>query len=152
MELQFGKGPGKVVESVYRIPETRKLRYITRLKQIVQGIKIQNKDKIIGTDQNIDYLKLSTNKYSSLLFEEMMSMEMSPTIAKPTQRTHNMASLIDNIYISNHLLRDYFSGTLIDDISDHLPCITIMNMGLRIYKEPIEVEFRKVNEENINIL
>ena len=62
-----------------------------------------------------------------------------------------MASLIDNIYISSHLLRDYISGILIDDISHHLPCITIMNRGLRIYKELIEIEFRKINEENINI-
>ena len=74
----------------------------------------------------------------------MMSLEMFPTITKPTQIKHNMASLIDNIYISSHLLRDYFSGILIDDISDHLPCITIMNRGLRIYKELIETEFRKL--------
>ena len=63
-----------------------------------------------------------------------------------------MASLIDNIYISSHLLRDYFSGILTDNINDHLPCITIMNRGLSICKEPTEIEFRKTNEENINIL
>ena len=84
VELEFDKGPGVVVVSVYRIPGTSKLRYITRLKQIVHRIKMQNKDIIIGTDQNIDYLKLNTNKYSSVLFEEMMSMEMFPTITKPT--------------------------------------------------------------------
>ena len=63
-----------------------------------------------------------------------------------------MASSIDNIYISSYLFRDYFSDILLDDISDHLPCITVMNRGLRIYKKPIENEFRKNNEENINIL
>ena len=41
-----------VVGSEYRIPGTSKLRYITRLKQIVQGIKIQTKDVIIEIDQN----------------------------------------------------------------------------------------------------
>ena len=74
----------------------------------------------------------------------MMSMEMFPTITKPTPITHNMASLIDNIYISSHCFRDHFSGILIDDISDHLPCITIMNRGLRIYKEPIELNLGKL--------
>ena len=84
VELEFDKGPGVVVGSVYRIPGTSGFRYIARLKQIVQGIKIQNKDIIIGTDQNIDYLTLNTNKYSSLLFEEMMSVDMFPTITKPS--------------------------------------------------------------------
>ena len=53
-----------------------------------------------------------------------------------------MASLIDNV--CSHLLRDYFFGILIDDISDHLPCITIMHREVRIYKELIEIEFRKL--------
>ena len=83
MELEVNKNPGVVVGSIYRIPGTNESRFITRLKQIVQGIKIQNKDIIIGTNQNIDYLKLNTNKYSSLLFEEIMSMELFPTITKP---------------------------------------------------------------------
>ena len=72
-----------VVGSVYRKPGTSELRYITGLKHIVHRIEIQNKDITIGTDQNIDYLKLNTNRYSSLLFEEMMSMEMFPTITNP---------------------------------------------------------------------
>ena len=45
-----------------------------------------------------------------------MSMELFPTITKPTEITHNTATLIDNIYISSHLLRDYFSGILMEDI------------------------------------
>ena len=84
VELEFDKSPGVVVGSVYRIHGTSKLRYITRLKQVVHKIKIQNKGIITGTDQNIDCLKLNTNKYSSPLFEEMMLMEMFPTITKPT--------------------------------------------------------------------
>ena len=32
VELEFGKGSGVVVWSVYRIPRTSELRYITRLK------------------------------------------------------------------------------------------------------------------------
>ena len=132
VELEFDQGLGVVVGSVYRIPGTSKLRYIARSKQTVNRIKIQNKDIIIGTDQNIDYLKLNTNKYSSLLFEEMMSMEMFLTITKPTWITHNMTTSIDNIYISSHLLRDYFTGILMEDIHDHLPWITLVNRGLRI--------------------
>ena len=57
MELEVNKGPGVVIGwYIYRIPGTNESRFITRLKQIVQGIKIQNKDIIIGTDQNVDYL------------------------------------------------------------------------------------------------
>ena len=70
-----------------------------------------------------------------------MSMELFPTITKPTQTTHNRATLIDNIYIPSHPLRDYFSGILMEDISDHLSCITLVNRVSRIYKELIEMEF-----------
>ena len=68
MELEVNKVPGLVVGSVYRIQATNESRFITRLKQIVRGIK-RHKDIIIGTNQNIDYLKLNTNKYSYLLFK-----------------------------------------------------------------------------------
>ena len=62
VESEFDKGLGKVLGSVYRIPGTSELRYNIGLKQTVQGIKIQNKDIIIGTDQNIDYLKLNSKQ------------------------------------------------------------------------------------------
>ena len=39
-----------------------------------------------------------------------------------------------------------------EDISGHLPCITLVNKGSQIYKELIEIEFLKTNDENINIL
>ena len=39
-----------------------------------------------------------------------------------------------------------------EDISDHLACITLVNRVSRIYKEPIQIEFWKINNENINIL
>ena len=38
------------------------------------------------------------------------------------------------------------------DINNHLPCITLVNRGSRIYKELTEIEFQKINYENINIL
>ena len=79
-------------------------------------------------------------------------MEMFPIVTKPTKITHNMASFIGNIDISGCLLRDYISGILIDDISDNLPCTAIIIGRLRISKEPTGIEYKKFNEENINIL
>ena len=111
-----------------------------------------DKDIIRGPDQNIGFLKLNTNKYSFLLFEEMMSIELFPTVTKPTQITYNTATVIDNISISSHLLRDFPSAILMDDISDHLPHITIVNRGLRVYKKLIEIEFWNINNENIKML
>ena len=51
-----------------------------------------------------------------------------PTISRPTRVTKNSATLIDNLFISENLIDNYRSGILVNDMSDHLPCLlTIQN-------------------------
>ena len=56
-------------------------------------------------------------------------MNVYPTISKPTRITKNSATLIDNIFVSEELLLDCKSGILVNDMSDHLPCLlTLQNI------------------------
>ena len=48
---------------------------------------------------------------------------MLPTVTKPTRISKTSATLIDNILISEKLQSNYESAILLDDMSDHLPCI-----------------------------
>ena len=52
--------------------------------------------------------------------------DLFPVITHPTRITHSTATLIDNIFLESRLTGQMTSKILIDDISDHLPCVTII--------------------------
>ena len=57
-----------------------------------------------------------------------MTKNIYPTISRLTRVMKNSATLIDNLFISENLIDNYRSGILINDMSDHLPCLlTIQN-------------------------
>jgi hypothetical protein len=76
---------------------------------------------IIGTDQNIDLLKVNHHAKSSELLNLFFANKLSPCITKPTRITHKTATLIDNIYLSAPYKGPLQSGILVTDISDHFP-------------------------------
>jgi hypothetical protein len=78
-----------------------------------------------------------------------ISMEyfILPTIMKPTRITHSSATLIDNIYVSNNLQTDHKSVIIIESISDHLPCFTMIQNVNTVHKRPKYITTRKLNED-----
>ena len=55
-----------------------------------------------------------------------LDYHMVPKITRPTRITHNSATLIDNLFVSQKLQDKYKSSILINDFSDHLPCYVIL--------------------------
>ena len=51
---------------------------------------------------------------------------MLPTITKPTRISKTSATLIDNILLSKKLQPEFESLIIIDDLSDHLPCLVTL--------------------------
>ena len=49
-----------------------------------------------------------------------------PSITRPTRITKSSATLIDNIFVPTTLSLVFDSYLLVDDISDHLPIVTIL--------------------------
>ena len=90
---------------------------------MVDKIKKLNKDTIIGTDQNFDYLMLGSHTTSSALSDTFVSHGPAPCITRPTRVTHNTPTLID-IYLSANYCNNCSSGIIIGDISDHFPVFT----------------------------
>ena len=75
-----------------------------------------------------------------------------PTITRPTRICKTTVSLIDNIIISQRHLESYESCVLIDDTSDHLPCvvkITNYNAGR---KNEAYIESRDTRKKSIEKL
>ena len=81
-----------------------------------------------------------------------LSLGLVPTITRPTRITRNIATLIDNIFISQTWLENFECGILVDDMSDHLPSIVSIK-GLKTNKkEPIRITSRDTRTKNIRAL
>ena len=72
-----------------------------------------------------------------------------PTITKPTRITHSSATLTDNIYILKNRINDFKSCTIVSDISDHLPCLTMTSIRLT-QNNKIVTKSKKFSEANIS--
>ena len=104
---------------------------------------------IIGLDHNLDLLKSGLHKNTQDFLERNLVNKMLPCITKPTRVTHSSASLIDNIF-SSELLYQYSSKYIvIDDISDHLPCLCMFE---NMFPTPLPDKYvfkRKLIEKNL---
>ena len=75
-------------------------------------------------DFNIDLLKNYEHVGSTKFIDAMYSIGLYPLVDKPSRITQYSATLIDNIF-TNELTNQIISGLLINDISDHLPIISL---------------------------
>ena len=83
-------------------------------------------------------------------FVEMLSTHnLYPTITKPTRLTHASATLIDNIFVRKEQCDNYRSMLLLDDLSDHLPCLVSLNNLEPEKKFPDLIWKRSLNDKNI---
>ena len=57
----------------------------------------------------------------------ILELQQLPTITRPTRIASHSATLIDNIIINQRHCENYSSMILIDDLSDHLPCLTVIS-------------------------
>ena len=114
-----------VVGSMYRPPNSKGSDFITNFEKIMKILKLSEKtDVIIGLDHNLDFLKASKHKETSLFINRVFDYGLLPCITRPTRITHTSASLIDNILVSGKLHDHCLSGIAISDLSDHLPVLS----------------------------
>ena len=81
---------------------------------------------ILGMDHNLDFLKSHLHENTQSFINYNLKNDLFPVIAHPTHITHSTATLIDNIFLESRLTGQMTSKILIDDISDHIPCVTII--------------------------
>ena len=100
----------------------------------------------------IDYLKLNTNKNVERFLDSNLNNAFFPSILLPTRVTRSTNTLIDNIHIKDKKCRRYSSNVIIDDISDHFPCILSIYFNQKIRKEePLYVLKHRLNDNAIYI-
>ena len=140
------KGKPIIIGEVYRVPSSSSPDSITNYELITNKLQNENKEIIIGTEQNFDYLNMNC-AYSKHLLEIIFSAGLVPTITRPTRITSESNTLIDNIYISGNRLDTLQSGILIADISDHFPIVVFIGKNGRSHKpkKTTNYEYRKLD-------
>ena len=76
-------------------------------------------------DHNMDLLKSEQNCNTKSFLDTILDKGLFPLITRPTQITKSSATLIDNLMVSQELYYNSLSRIIINDMSDHMPCISV---------------------------
>ena len=153
VEIRSKNGKQSIVGSMYKPPNVKIDQFSNNLSKIVNKIKPKT-DKpipeiIIGMDHNMNLLNSAIHLPTHDFNETLSNLNLHPTITRPTRITQRSATLIDNIFISKLLHRNFESFILIEDISDHLPILTMLKQTRLLNSAPLEFNSRCLNDKKL---
>ena len=152
-EIRSKNGKQIIIGSMYKPLNVNIDQYSNNLSTIVNKIRSATggltPEIIIGMDHNINLLNSATHLPTHNFMETLSNLNLHPTITRPTRITHHSATLIDNIFISELLHRNFESSILIEDISNHLPLLTMLKQTRLLNSEPLEFNSRCLNDEKL---
>ena len=139
-----------VVGSLYRPPNTSCVEFVSEYENLINYLKHANTHLILGMDHNSDLLKVSVHNSTQRFLEVNLDNGLYPCINKPTRLTSTSATLIDNIFIDCKLLGRHSSRIKIDDISDHLPTLLVLDHLVPETNEMIKIQCRDMRDCTLN--
>ena len=111
------------VSLLYRPPNTNATEFNIEYEKYIKKLKSTKLETVIGLDHNLDLLNMEKHKPTQEFFNMNINNQLFPTITKPTRITSTTATLLDNLMVNLSLNQNYLSGILVDNMSDHLPCL-----------------------------
>lgn len=136
------------VSEFYRVLGTPEKPFEECISKLLKNCK--NTDTFIGSDQNLDLLKLNKHKMTDKFLNNILENGLMPTILKPMRVTHTSSTLIDNIYVPINHVNSFKSHVLVDLMSDHFPCLVQICLNLNSKRSPMKIKSRKVNESALH--
>ena len=131
------------VGEIYRVPNTPISDFEITIGQIFPKLK-KFKNIVIGSDHNLDLIKSSLHHPTELFLEWLADNSLIPVITKPTRVAYDTSTLIDNIFVKGHNMFQLESFVMIEDLSDHYPCV------VRIESSKREDELYVINSRNLS--
>ena len=141
-----------MVCSIYHPPNTAPALFTEELEWLANALLKQKTDWIIGTDHNMDFLKVGMQRNTQQFIDMLLECRMTPTITCPTRISKTSATLIDNILVTQWHCKRYESCVLIDDLSDHLPCLLQLKNFKTTKKHEVYIETRDIRTKSLNCL
>ena len=135
--------------SLYRPLNTSDKDFVIEYTKLLQLLTNDNQNVIVCTDHNLDLLKINEHHTTWEFVESNLEKNLYPQITKPTRITHSTATLIDNIITSSKLNVTQTSYVILEDLSDHLPCLITIENALHSLRKPIEMTKRNLSLDNI---
>ena len=136
--------------SGYRPPNTNVRKFLREYKELLQTLcKQKDHELIIGLDHNLDLLQSHQHSQTNEFLELNLKKNLLPSISKPTRITNKTATLIDNIMLSTKLQYQMESHIIIDDMSDHLPCLVTLKNQNKCIKGGKTITSRNLNDKTI---
>ena len=152
-EIRSKSGKQIIVGSMCKPPNIGIEQYSNNLAIIVNKINSvtgrQIPELIIGMDHNMNLLNSTSHLPTHNFMETLSNLNLHPSITRPTWITHHSTTLIDNIFISEALQRNFESSILIEDISDHLPLLAMLKQTHLLNTEPLEFNSRCLNDTKL---
>ena len=143
VELTLRTGKRCIVSSMYRAPNTAQQVFQCCYNSLVCAMKkTKTYAIIIGLDHNLDFLKSLHHGSTNDFIHSNLDMGLIPMITKPTRITKSSATLIDNIIVSENLCGNFYSNILINDMSDHMPTICVVESLKTAKKDNITITSR----------
>ena len=94
--------------SGYRPTNTDLPEFLAAYDKMVNNLKsLKNTESIMGIDHNLDFIKQHLHKPTKVFTDSNIENNMLPTITRPTRITKTSTTLIDNLFISQHLQTNY---------------------------------------------
>ena len=142
-----------LVGSIYRAPNCNQLEFLTAYKQFVRDLKeIPNSKVILGMDHNLDFLKSHLHSNTQEFININYDSNLFPVITKPTRITHTSTTLIDNIFLDSMLTSSITNKIIVDDISDHMPAVTILENINQSVKKKVKIVSRDTRLKQLKSL
>ena len=151
-----------ILGEIYRTPHANIALSLERYSLILEQLRHSKHTVVIGTDQNIDYLKINTYKAASELLDAFFDVNLVPTITKPTRinvvsksdgTTLKSATLIDNLYVKHKGVYAK-SGIICSGISDHFPifCYVPYSTKNKPKCEPLSFRYRSLDDAAVKLI
>ena len=139
--------------SGYRPPNSNAKASLKEYDSIIKSLKqLKHHELILGLDHNYDLLKSAHNSNTGQFLNLNIDNDLTPCITKPTRVTNKTATLIDNVMISNKLSYSYTPYVILDDISDHYPCLVVLHDVNKCKKDKIRISKRTINDSTVQQL
>ena len=148
VEIHFTNAANIVCGVIYRqhsSPET----FLKYFEETIENLSFSGKPIYIMSDTNLNLLHFNSCNYVQDFLLTLQSLNLTPTIDKPTRVYRNSATLIDNIF-TNKVEENIISGNLISDVSDHFAqfCISQSPIAKGKPARKLSRDFSNFSERN----
>ena len=143
VEIKGNKHP-IIVTSMYRPPNTDSKLFLEQYKKLITKLKKISPEIIVGLDHNLDFLKSDQHRLTNDFINLILDCQQIPTITRPTRIASHSATLIDNIIVNQSHSEKISSLILIDDTSDHLPCLTVLHDLIPTKNKKLKIKTRSL--------